>query len=100
MLPMKKLPLILTTSAAFLFATGFSAQAQLKVGTVDMNKIFSSYYKTKDAETRINEARASAKKDLDDQMDVYKKKLDTINKLNEELQKPELSKDSKEERSK
>src|SRR5437588_7089473 len=97
---MKKLPALPALSAILLFATAFSAQAQVKIATVDMNKIFSSYYKTKDAETRINEARASAKKDLDDQMDGYKKKLETINKFNLELQKPELSQAAKDERSK
>ena len=31
-----------------------TSHAQVKLGTVDMNKIFSAYYKTKDAEARIN----------------------------------------------
>lgn len=88
-------------AAAVVALTPVQAQvANVKVGTVDMNKVFSSYYKTKEAETRINEARASAKKDLDDRMDTYKKNLDSINKLNEDLQKPELSKDAKESKSK
>jgi outer membrane protein len=72
-----------------------TSHAQVKIGTVDMNKIFSSYYKTKDAETRINEARAQAKQELDDRMDAYKKNLDAINKLNDDIQKPELSAEAK-----
>lgn len=86
--------------AAALFTSALSAQAQSKIGTVDMNKIFSSYYKTKDAESRINEARAAAKKELDDRMDTYKKNVDAINKLNEDLNKPELSKERKDASSK
>jgi outer membrane protein len=86
--------------AAFGIAASTPAFADVKVGLVDMNKIFSSYYKTKEAETRINDARASAKKELDDRMDTYKKSIEEINKLNEELNKPELSKDSKEKKSK
>lgn len=86
--------------AVALLAGAVSAQAQSKIGTVDMNKIFSSYYKTKDAESRINEARASAKKELDDRMETYKGNLDTINKLNDEINKPELSKAKKDESSK
>lgn len=99
---MKKLILPLSfLTACLLAATPLQAQiASAKIGTVDMNKIFSSYYKTKEAETRINEARASAKKELDDRMDNYKKNLDGINKLNEDLQKAELSKDAKESKSK
>ncbi len=78
-----------------------SATAQtLKVGTVDMKKVFESYYKTKDAESRINEARNSAKKELDDRMDVYNKGVADVKKLNEEIDKPELSKEAKDQKSK
>jgi len=76
-----------------------SVNAQ-RVATVDMNKIFSSYYKTKDAESKINEARTTAKGELDERMESYKKNLDAINKLNEEIQKPELSKEAKEQKQK
>ncbi len=97
---MKKLILPALVAVAFL-ASAISANAQgAKIGTVDMNKIFSSYYKTKDAESRINEARASAKKELDDRMDTYKKNLDQINKLNEDLNNAALSKEKKDESSK
>lgn len=96
---MKKLisPLL---AAAIFAAMSLSAHAQTKIGTVDMNKIFSSYYKTKDAETRINEARSSAKRELDDRMDTYKKSVDAINKLNQDIENPALSKDAKETKSK
>ena len=72
-----------------------TSHAQVKLGTVDMNKIFSAYYKTKDAEYRINEARNSAKGELDERMDTYKKDVDDINKLNDDIQKPALSADAK-----
>src|SRR5476651_1615519 len=77
-----------------------TSHAQVKIGTVDMNKIFSAYYKTKDAEARINEARNSAKQELDERMDTYKKNLDDINKLNDDIQKPALSADAKAAKSK
>ena len=72
-----------------------TSHAQVKIGTVDMNKIFSAYYKTKDAEAHINEARNSAKQELDERMDTYKKNLDDINKLNEDIEKPALSAEAK-----
>jgi outer membrane protein len=97
---MKKIPTLPCILAVALFAFAFSANAQVKVATVDMDKIFKSYYKTKDAEARINEARASAKKELDDRMETYKKNLDEINKLNDEIQRPELSKEKKDEKAK
>ncbi|MGA3171903.1 MAG: OmpH family outer membrane protein [Chthoniobacteraceae bacterium] len=91
---MKK-SLLLTLVCLGLFGFAATSHAQVKVGTVDMNKIFSAYYKTKDAEARINEARNSAKQELDEQMDTYKKDLDDINALNDEIAKPELSADAK-----
>jgi outer membrane protein len=98
---MKNLKAIITLSAAAILASGLPAAAQgIKVGTVDMNKIFSSYYKTKDAESRINEARASAKKELDDRMDTAKKSLDEIKKLEEDINNPALSKNAKDDKAK
>ena len=97
---MKKTLTLASLIAAVGLAASPIAHADMKVGLVDMNKVFSEYYKTKDAENRINEARASAKKELDDRMDSYKKNLDAINKLNEDLNKSELSKEKKDAASK
>jgi outer membrane protein len=91
------IPLLL---AALTFGAATASAQTLKVGTVDMKKVFESYYKTKDAEARINEARNAAKKELDDRMDVYNKGVAEVKKLNEEIEKPELSKDAKEQKSK
>lgn len=91
------LPILLL---AVTFSVASASAQTLKVGTVDMKKVFESYYKTKDAEARINEARNSAKKELDDRMDVYNKGVAEVKKINEEIEKPELSKDAKEAKSK
>ena len=84
-----------TILATALIAFVPSANAQGKIGTLDMNAIFTQYYKTKDAETKLNEARAAAKKELDDRLENLKKSMDEINKINADLDKPELSKDAK-----
>src|ERR1043166_9592880 len=98
---MKKLLFSLTAAALGIAATVPTAQAQqVKIATVDMTKIFNAYYKTKEAENRINEARNAAKQELDERLDTYKKSVDQINKFNDDLQKPELSKDKKDEISK
>ena len=97
---MKKLLTITSISLVALIGSAFTAGAETKVATVDMNKIFSAYYKTKDAETRINEARTAAKKELDDRMESYKKNAEAINALNEAMSKPELSKDAKDAKAK
>ncbi len=65
-----------------------------------MNKVFSGYYKTKDAENKINDAREVAKKELDERMESHKQMLDEINQLNKDIDNPALSATAKSERSK
>ena len=89
---MKKF-LLLTAAAALVFPA--VSYAQLKVGTVDMNRAFKEYNKTKDSEKKINDAKDAAKKEYDDRADNYKKALDEINKLNQQLDSPALSADKK-----
>jgi outer membrane protein len=74
------------------------AQAQMKVGTIDMQKIFNAYYKTRDAQDKLQDAQKAYKDELDSRMDIYKKNMDTINKLNEEINKPESSGASKDQK--
>ena len=71
------------------------AQGPMKIGTIDMNRAFKEYNKTKDAEAKINQAKDAAKKEYDDRADSYKKALDEINKLNQQLESPALSADKK-----
>ena len=97
---MLKSILSITILATALFAVAPSANAENKIGTLDMNAIFTQYYKTKDAEAKLNEARAAAKKELDERLDTLKKAMDEINKINADLEKPELSKDAKDKATK
>jgi outer membrane protein len=90
---MKKL-LLSTLLCLSLAGLASTSHAQVKIGTVDMNKIFSAYYKTKDAEARINEDRNLAKQQLDERMDTYKKNVDAINALNQDIQNHALSKEA------
>jgi outer membrane protein len=91
---MKKF-LLLTVAAALALPAASQAQGTLKVGTVDMNRAFKEYNKTKDSEKKINEAKDSAKKEYDDRAENYKKALDEINKLNQQHDSPALSADKK-----
>jgi TPR repeat protein len=61
------------------------------IATVDMQRIFKAYEKTKTAEAKINDAKTSAKKEYDDRAEAYKKALDEINNLNQQLDDPALS---------
>ncbi len=81
--------------AGLMLLTATASYAQLKVGTVDMTKIFASYHKTKDAEQRIGEAQATAKKEFEERMNSQKTVIEEINKLQEEVRNPALSADAK-----
>jgi Skp family chaperone for outer membrane proteins len=84
--------------AAVSIALALPIQAQQKIGTIDMQRVFTGYYKTRDAETKLQEAQKAYKDELDQRMDIYKKNLDTINKFNEEINRPELSGASKDQK--
>lgn len=96
---MKKFLLLAAAAALVLPVPGF-AQATLKVGTVDMNRAFKEYTKTKDSEKKINEAKDAAKKEYDDRAENYKKALEEINKLSQQLEAPALSADAKTQKAK
>jgi outer membrane protein len=96
---MKKLLSITLISLLALPVAAF-AQGTLKIGTVDMQRAFKEYSKTKDAEAKINDAKNAAKKEYDDRADGYKKALDEINNLNKQLDAPALSADAKTQKAK
>src|SRR6266481_3656150 len=87
--------LFVTLLSALAIPIACFAQGSIKIGTVDMNRAFKEYNKTKDAEAKINEAKNAAKKEYDDRADAYKKALDEINNLNKQLDSPALSGDAK-----
>jgi len=89
----KSLSTILALALAFPIAA--LAQGTMKIGTVDMQRAFKEYNKTKEAEVKINDAKNAAKKEYDDRAESYKKALDEINNLNKQLESPALSADKK-----
>jgi outer membrane protein len=95
---MKK-TLFLTLASLLVLPIAVRAQG-LKIGTVDMNKTFREYNKTKDAEAKINDAKNQAKKEYDERADAYKKALDDVNNLNKQLEAPALSADAKAQKAK
>ena len=96
---MKKfLSTILVLTVAFPIAA--FAQGAAKIGTVDMQRAFKEYNKTKDAEAKINDARGAAKKEYDDRAESYKKALDEINSLNKQLDAPALTAEAKTQKAK
>ena len=85
--------LLLTTLLSFCGAG--LANAQIKFGTVDMNRVFSEYYKTKEAQAKYADAEAAANKDLNDRVDVLKKSMQDISQINTDLENTNLSKDDR-----
>src|SRR5438132_919861 len=87
----------LSTFSALMLALPIAAltQGTPKIGTVDMQKAFKEYKKTKDNELKINDDKNTAKKEYDDRAEAYKKALDEINNLNKQLESPALSADKK-----
>jgi Skp family chaperone for outer membrane proteins len=72
-----------------------SAEADLSVGTVDMNRVLKEYRKTKDAEADLNQAKEAAKKEFDVRANAYKKELEEINALNAQIDAPALATEAK-----
>jgi len=77
------------------FPLAVFGQGTMKIGTVDMQRAFKEYNKTKEAEAKINDAKNAARKEYDDRAQDYKKALDEINNLNKQLESPALSADKK-----
>jgi outer membrane protein len=71
------------------------ANAQVKFGTVDMNRVFSEYYKTKNAQTKYAEAEKTANDDLNGRVETLKKSMQEISAINSDLEKTDLTKDAR-----
>jgi len=71
------------------------ANAQVKFGTVDMNRVFSEYYKTKNAQTKYAEAEKAANDDLNGRVDTLKKSMQEISAINSDLEKTDLTKEAR-----
>ena len=83
---MKSFRLMIVIAVSLLVIGSASVQAQSKIASVDMKKLFNSYYKTKLAEDLLDKDKAEARKNLKDQADGieqaetdYKALLDQAN---------------------
>jgi len=72
---MKHVSLVSAALAAALWlgaAAPVAAQGSFKIGIIDMKRVFSEYYKTKDAEKSVNDGKEAAKKQLDERNAKYR----------------------------
>jgi outer membrane protein len=79
-------------------ALTFGQAADLKIGTVDLNKIFDAYYKTADAKARIGESENAYKKDRELKLEDYQKLRGEVEKLSQDGQNPALAADVREQK--
>jgi outer membrane protein len=85
--------------AAGILLFGTSAYA-VKVGTVDMNRVFTEYYKTKEAQSQLNTERETSKRHLEERLTKLKDTMKVIESLSQDIKKPELSRLTKEAKTK
>lgn len=92
---MKHITRISLLAALFLLGGVGAANAQVKIGTVDMNRVFSEYSKTKDAQAKYAEAEKVANDDLNNRVETLKKSMQEISALNADLEKSDTGKEEK-----
>ena len=92
---MKKFIRAALLASLLLMGGGSLANAQVKFGTVDMNRVFSEYYKTKNAQAKYAEAEKAANDELTGRVDTLKKSMQEISAINSDLEKTDLSKEAR-----
>ncbi len=91
--------IFLSVGLTFLMLAGASAQ-DLKIGVVDMKRIFAEYERTQEAEKEINDRKAEAKQELDERTAKYKELLEQFQALREQVQDQALSPQLREQKRK
>lgn len=88
---MNTLTRILLLSSLVILGGSATAGAQTKIGIVDMNRIFTEYSKTKDAQAKYSESEKAANDELNTRVETLKKSMEEINALSADAQKEGLS---------
>ncbi len=94
---MKNLRYLILT-AVLLIATVASASAQTKLATVDMKKLFNGYYKTKLAQTSLENRKTELRKELKDMADGLDKAQTDYKQLLDQASDPAISDDERAKR--
>jgi len=87
---MKNLRYLILT-AVLLIATVASASAQTKLATVDMKKLFNGYYKTKLAQTSLENRKTELRKEIKDMADGLDKAQTDYKQLLDQASDPAIS---------
>ena len=93
---MKNVSLVSAAIAAALClsaASPVAAQGSFKIGIIDMKRVFSEYYKTKDAEKSVNDGKEAAKKQLDERNAKYRDLIGKWQESQKLINDPAISED-------
>ena len=93
----------ISISAVTLFAMlafAAPAQAQMRIGVIDLRKVFEDYYKTKAANARLKERVADLEKEQKSLLDQYQKSKDEYKRALDDANDQVLSADEREKRKK
>lgn len=82
-----------------LFA-GTSAFAQFRIATIDLNRVFTNYWKTKQAQIAIDERKADIQKTDKDMLETFNKAKDDYQKMLDSVNDPAVSAEEKDRRKK
>jgi outer membrane protein len=92
---MKNFRLIVVMAVSLLVAGAVSAQAQAKIASVDMKKLFDSYYKTKLAEDVLDQKKADARKSLKEAADGIEKEQADYKQILDQANDQAISSDAR-----
>src|SRR5262249_45299686 len=90
----------LIVAGALTLGLSTSVQAQTKIATVDLRKIFEGYFKTKQADAQLRERGADAEKQYSGMLEDYKKANEDYKRLVESANDQAVSGDEREKRKK
>ncbi len=72
------------------FSVASVAHAELKIATVDMNKLFEGYYKTEETQKEINVERARVQKENEERLEKIRTLQDKIQDIRKKIDDPSL----------
>jgi outer membrane protein len=85
---------------AALVAFSATAQAQPRIGTVDLKKVFDGYYKTRQADTQLKDRATEAEKVLKGMLNDYQKSTEDYKRLSDGAVDQAVSSEERDRRSK
>ncbi len=97
---MKRISILVLAAFAASALSPLRASADLKIGVVNMKRIFDEYYKTREAKTKLDDFRAGIVARDNEKVEDLKKMTEDLTKLREESESAALAEDVRKEKRK